>query len=506
MYWERELQDDIFEVAKKYGVSYLKVEKVIFENHSSDNLEELFFDGIEQTSANFSKAIQTIRTKIKNNGRKINPDPMSEAFRLRERGEKDAAFQLMKPFMQRYPDDLGAKVQFGWIMYDYLKETQGHPKYFPQNMHIFNRYVKFSQKELKMKNVSQLNQAVYGLVKRVLEKGKLELRTALPEILFFLKNYEFMSQKVIKKLINRVGDELYFAVIDEIGFAWLEERDFKKNYFKNKAGKRIEKPLFVQTIFNYHMYRLLKAKEISAATSRMKEFLSTLKTVIADHINLEWLYYDAAKLALKLGLEDEIVAEFKSFACRHTNHSGVWYLYSQMVEEESAFNCLCAGLLCHAPEVEQVELQEKIVPLLVARKMFAEAKLEIMELNKTCRKHNRVFPEMIRDLQRQEWYKTTKQTSGRNSLQLYAIQAKELISSDLPWEDIRISSLIKQRDRVWFSYASKGHNHRNESGYFYKDTIPISVHDKIDQEFKVKMVKTYPSKEVFQILALKGDD
>lgn len=97
---------------------------------------------------------------------------------------------------------------------------------------------------------------------------------------------------------------------------------------------------------------------------------------------------------MKINRKEEALQILVNFARTRSIDFWVWDLISELVDDDAKFNCLCAALLCKAKQDMIVSLQEKIIPHLVKKELFSNARFELDQListrmQKWGRFHNR---------------------------------------------------------------------------------------------------------------------
>jgi hypothetical protein len=106
-------------------------------------------------------------------------------------------------------------------------------------------------------------------------------------------------------------------------------------------------------------------------------------------------------------------------------------------DPEKVFACYCKALSCKSPDEMLVSLRQKMARLLIARKLYNEARTEIDLLVHARTEHGFKIPAEVTNWQAMDWYKTAVQSkSNFGFYKAYIPIAEALLFSDVPEETV----------------------------------------------------------------------
>ncbi len=126
MYSKKDYKDDLYQICKKHFVKY-KLLIDYTERRVSQNyfIEQLKLKKQDNEIEQLFDDLKAIFEKIRLNGGKLDPDLVEEAKHLRKANKSKEAYKTILPALKLYPNDDDTLITFGWIMYDYLKKSEG---------------------------------------------------------------------------------------------------------------------------------------------------------------------------------------------------------------------------------------------------------------------------------------------------------------------------------------------------------------------------------------------
>lgn len=101
------------------------------------------------------------------------------------------AFQVILPYLKANQDNEDAVITFGWIMYDYLKISEGNMDRYSNNLRILNDHAAISfescffNESTTDDSKKMLVNSILWSIRRVIMKGELFANKVFPELLRF---------------------------------------------------------------------------------------------------------------------------------------------------------------------------------------------------------------------------------------------------------------------------------------------------------------------------------
>jgi hypothetical protein len=179
--------------------------------------------------------------------------------------------------------------------------------------------------------------------------------------------------------------------------------------------------------------------EIIFNKDKAEAFLPVLSQIVEDYPQFQYPAYFNAKLLLALGDKDNMLESLLPFAKKKRNDFWVWEILAEAFssDPEKVFACYCKALSCKSPDEMLVSLRQKMARLLIARKLYNEARTEIDLLVHARTKHGFKIPAEVTNWQAMDWYKTAVQSkSNFGFYKAYLPIAEALLFSDVPEESV----------------------------------------------------------------------
>ncbi|MFP7494590.1 hypothetical protein SFC66_12435 [Terribacillus saccharophilus] len=522
MYTQKNYKKDLVWISTTYFVKYKLLQD--FVNNRIDHdafVEELEIEYLKE-DAEITEIIGELRKlseKIKQNGGKLDLDPVDEAKKQKKNGKQQEAFDTILPYLQEHRDDEEAVITFGWIMYDFLKMSEGSMDNYVENLKILNdnAAIPFDYTiDFKKKLVT----TILWSIRRVVLRGEQFANKVFPQLLRligneskFIENRRFnkdneasISRLLIKEIRNKLSDKNYLMFMDAIGFNWFDKIDFQNTDFTNANGEQVVVRPLAEVVLNYHAKKLLSMDVSMASEQRINSFIEVLNTQIKDNPSFEWLPYYNAKLLIKVNRKEEALNAVTLFARTKSKEFWIWDLISDIVNEDETFNCLCAGLVCKAKPEMIVGLQERIIPLLVKKGMFSNAKFELDLLISTRMKKWGKISRGLEEWKNESWYVKAQSAESRVALEVYADQAEEILFRTLPFTDIFVTYINEEKGVIHFAYMENKYLSTIKDGYFFIDSLKEIRNWKIDESLKVRMIKNAKRTNLYRIYKIEPGD
>ncbi len=527
MYTTKNYNDDLYRICTKYYVKFSLLQDFGY-NRINQNyfVQQLKLTKEDSELNEILTELKKLFEKVRRNGGKLDRDPIAEAKRLRKIGKQQEAFNVILPYLQANNDDEDAVITFGWIMYDFLKASEGNIDNYINNLAVFNDnavisfesnlFGGFTANEFKKTLVN----SILWSIRRFVMQGELFANRVLPQLLRFCGNGARFIEKrgryvngetsasrlLIKDVRSKLNDTNYLMFMDTIGFDWFDSVDFQKTNFTNDKGENVEVRPLAEVMLNFHAKKLLALDIFIATEQRLNSFIDVLNSQMRNNPTFEWLPYYKAKLLMKVKRDEEALETVTSFARTKSKEFWVWDLISELLSDDEKFNCLCAGLLCKSRPDMIVGLQEKIIPILLEKEMFSNAKFELDEIISTRMKKWGKIPRKLAEWKNESWYIEANSAESRDVLKGYADKAEEILYRTLPFTDIFVTYINKEKGVINFAYLGNSYRSNIKEGYFYMDSIKETHKWITDEALKVRMFADKKRTNLFKIYKIVSGD
>jgi len=387
--------------------------------------------------------------------------PAKEIKELRQAGKLEDALNLAKAELEAEPENIWPKRNISWVYYDYLK-LNSTPELFDTFIswleEINNLQLQVEEKMFFEKLSWQVGKMAFSLLK----SNTIELHKAIRlfeaiQSFHFPKpseGYSFLF-KAFHKSFKETDHYLQFA--DWWDFKNFMPEDFQKEKMPN--GKEVM-AIAEQAYIAYAKHLLPKQTqfgEIIFNKERAQAYLPVLSEIMDNYPQFQYPAYFNAKLLLALGDKDNMLKSLLPFAKKKRNDFWVWEILSEAFsnEPEKVFACYCKALSCKSPEEMLVNLRQKMGCLLIAKKLYNEAKTEIDLLVHARTEHGFRIPNEVINWQATEWYKNA--ISSKSNFGFYKVQlpiAEGLLFSDVP-EELVIVEFVNSDKKMLNFIASE---------------------------------------------------
>lgn len=474
MYTEKNLSNDIFEVSQEYYVKYNLLREIVFKMYRREPYDELIEAipperDIDQVLARLAGICRTI---AENNG--ISKDPVKKARKLRKEKNTRAAYNILAPLIASGTDDQETLETYLWTMYDYLKANEAD---ISKYLKVLKKLNEIADKiRFRLNEYTIVQRCILHSVYRVICKEDKNANILLREFVTLVRDDTFLrvnnkddgglARKLVWKFAKNIDAINCLIFMQTLGLLWLSDRDFKSIEYVSAEGKEEKlEPLAVR-LCNKYMNRLQELKNTEAIVDFIRSFIKEVDKVEAKCPDI-WLTYKKAFLYNKIGEVDKALEIIIVFAKKqnHPNKFIVWNAISKIVTGDDEFNSLCKALLCKDTAPKMVlGVQERLIPLLLERKMFSEAKYELEKLVEVRKKENWHLNQDILELLNSNWYKEYPSASNRDSLKEYGRQAEKILYKNMPARDIFITYINQEKKVINFIFYE---DHKYREGYGY---------------------------------------
>jgi len=413
--------------------------------------------------------------------------PASQIRELRQAGRLDEALSMAKAELDATPDNIWAKRNISWVFYGYISRCESALNWdtFLKNIRAIENLHLPAGEEMLFDNVAwKIGKMVYS-ISREDNIDPVIVHPLIKSISAFgftkpSESYSFLLKGVHKVLKN---NERYNDFVDWWDLKNLRVEDYENEQLPN--GK--DAMSLAEMVYSAYSKNLLpKSNNIGQMQfnkDKALAFLPVLTEVDEKHPKFQYVSYYRAKLLLAVGETDNTLPAFLPFARRKSKDFWVWDLLGEVVknDQDKMLACYCKGLSCNSPKEMLTNLRTRLCRLLIARKLYKEAKTEIEEIVRVRIANGFSIPAEIINWQREDWYKTATATnSNKQYYKQHFNQAEQLLYSDIP-EEIVIVDRISSDSKILNYFTDQ-----KQSGYFKYEKYIDSVRagDVLEVRFK----------------------
>lgn len=411
--------------------------------------------------------------------------PAKEIKELRQAGKLEDALKMAKAELGAQPDNIWAKRNISWVYYDHLKLNSSvyqFDAFLSWLTEIDNLKLPAEEKMLYEQLSWQVGKMVFTLLKaEPVDVQKIILLFDTIKSISFSKptnGYSFLFKAFHKGLKE---SEIYINFADWWDLQNFMPEDFQKEKLEN--GREIM-AIAEQAYIAYSKHLLPKQiqnGEILFDREKVLAFLPVLSEIVDSYPQFQYPAYFHAKLLLALGDNDNMLGSLLPFAKKKRNDFWVWEILAEAFsnEPDKVFACYCKALSCKSPEEMLVSLRQKMSGLLIAKKLFNEAKTEIELLVNARHEHGFRIPNEVANWQVQEWYKNAiASKSNFDFYKEYVPSAESLLFSDIP-EEMVFVEFVNSDKKILNFIASE-----SKFGFFKYDRFLKDV--KVGETLKVR--------------------
>jgi hypothetical protein len=240
----------------------------------------------------------------------------------------------------------------------------------------------------------------------------------------------------------------YIEFADWWNFDNFLPEDFQKEKLPN--GREVM-AIAEQAYIAYAKHLLPKnhqGGEVEFDKDKVLEFLPKLTSIVDNYSHYQYPGYFNAKLLLALGNKENILELLLPFVKKKQNDFWAWDILSEAFsdDEEKIFNCYCKALTCFSPEEMLVGLRQRMIPKLIKKELYNEAKTEVETTIKVRTKHEYSIPNELINWQNQDWYKNAKAFGSNSNFYIqFASKAEELLFLDVQEEYAIVDSVNTEK-------------------------------------------------------------
>ena len=365
--------------------------------------------------------------------------PAKEIKELRQSGKLEEAYAMAKAELEADLTNIWGKRNLSWVLYAQLDELTSNLDAFTAKINEVKALDLPESEEMFLDNISIV----------IAKAARVITQETTPDIYKIHRLFDSIKELSLKR--NSKWFSVLFSAMHKgmkesdryIEFAdWWDFKNFMpEDYLKNTLpnGKDVM-AIAEQAYIAYAKHLLPKQTqhgEIIFNKDKAEAFLPVLSQIVEDYPQFQYPAYFNAKLLLALGDKDYMLESLLPFAKKKRNDFWVWEILAEAFssDPEKVFACYCKALSCKSPDEMLVSLRQKMARLLIARKLYNEARTEIDLLVHARTEHGFKIPAEVTNWQAMDWYKTAVQSkSNFGFYKAYLPIAEALLFSDVPEE------------------------------------------------------------------------
>jgi len=383
--------------------------------------------------------------------------PASEIKALRKSGQLEKALEMAQNELNLTPDNIWAKRNISWVYYEFLKANATS-----ENFDAFCNYLNLL-KDLNLPEDEHMifDNASYQIGKLIFAIQKMEHPDyhRINQVFDMIKSFHFTKPSEGYSFLYKAFHKgyknwsRYIEFADWWGFEQFSENDFKKDKLPNgrEMMSLVEQAYiaYAKKILEGHISEenhFQKIMDHEKATA----FLLKLDVIIDMHPEYQYPPYFKAKLLLATGDKEHVLQSFLPFAKKKRNEFWVWELIADTFKNDDRrkFDCLCKALSLKTSDDFLIGTRQKLVPFLIEKKLYSEAKTEIVKVHKTITSHGWKIPSQLNAWLNEAWFKSANQKQNNQDLYNQNISsAEELLFMDIP-EDIVIVEFVNKDKKI----------------------------------------------------------
>ena len=367
--------------------------------------------------------------------------PAKEIKELRKAGKLEEAYVMAKAELEANLPNIWGKRNLSWVLYTQLDELASNLDAFIEKIKEVKELDLPASEEMFFENIS----IVISKAARVISHGATLDINKIHRLFDSIKELSLKrNSKWFSVLFNAMHKGMkesnrYIEFADWWDFKNFRPEDFQKEKMPN--GKEVM-AIAEQAYIAYAKHLLPKQTqhgEIIFNKDKAEAFLPVLSQIVEDYPQFQYPAYFNAKLLLALGDKDNMLETLLPFAKKKRNDFWVWEILAEAFSSdlEKVFACYCKALSCKSPDEMLVSLRQKMARLLIARKLYNEARTEIDLLVHARTEHGFKIPAEVTNWQAMDWYKTAAPSkSNLGFYKAYLPIAEALLFSDVPEETV----------------------------------------------------------------------
>lgn len=324
---------------------------------------------------------------------------MGKVTDLRKSGQLKEAWMEAQAQLSSRPNDIWAKRDFSWVIYDCLKRfTDNSSPYF----HDMGAYVKTlakarslqlpAEEEMFFENAGgNLRAVVWSLVKEG-DRGVMPLTNLLEEVILWDRRSPIFLPGTVRGLQKGLKSDASSIVklMTWYGLDQYSNEDFERH---EVDGRKIPSDAETMT----HGY--LKALQTRNPEGNLLFDAATLDIGIRNALSLlrdprceewQWPQYSLGELLVAAGRSEEAQRFLAPLVVKKPNESWTWRAFGEAVRpesEEGFISCMFKGLLVSREAKTALSLHESALDYFIKNGMMSQAKAEALTID-SCRREN----------------------------------------------------------------------------------------------------------------------
>jgi hypothetical protein len=367
--------------------------------------------------------------------------PAKEIKELRQAGKLEEAYAMAKAELDADLSNIWGKRNLSWVLYAQLDELASNLDAFVVKINEVKQLDLPASEEMFFDNVSiVISKAARAITREAtIDINKIHLLFDSIKELSLKRNSKWFSTLFIAMHKGMKESNRYIEFADWWDFKNFRPEDFQKEKMPN--GKEVMS-IAEQAYIAYPKHLLPKQNlqgEIIFNKEKAEAFLPVLSQIVEDYPQFQYPAYFNAKLLLALGNKENILESLLPFAKKKRNDFWVWEILAEAFSNDAdkVFACYCKALSCKSPDEMLVSVRQKMARLLIARKLYNEARTEIDLLVHARTEHSFKIPAEVTNWQAMDWYKTAVQSNSNFGFyKAYLPIAEALLFSDVPEESV----------------------------------------------------------------------
>ena len=400
--------------------------------------------------------------------------PAKEIKELRQAGKLEEAYAMAKAELEADLKNIWGKRNLCWVLYSQLDEIASKLDAFIAKLNELKELDLPASEEMFFENISIV---ISKAARTITNEAKLDI-SKIHRLFDSIKELPIKrNSKWFSVLFSTMHKGMkesnrYIEFADWWDFKNFRPEDFQKEKIPN--GKEIM-AIAEQAYIAYAKHLLPKQNlqgEIIFNKTKAEAFLPVLSQIVEDYHQFQYPAYFNAKLLLALGDKDNMLESLLPFAKKKRNDFWVWEILAEAFsnDAEKVFVCYCKALSCKCPDEMLVSLRQKMARLLIARKLYNEARTEIDLLVQARTEHGFKIPTEVTNWQAMGWYETAVQSKSNLSFyKRYLPISEALLFSDIPTELV-IVEFVNSDKKILNFIASE-----QKFGFFKYDRYLASV-------------------------------
>jgi hypothetical protein len=400
--------------------------------------------------------------------------PAKEIKELRQAGKLEEAYAMAKVELEADMSNIWGKRNLSWVLYAQLDVLASNLDGFIAKINEVKELDLPASEEMFFENISIVISKAARVIthEATLDINKIHRLFDSIKELSFKRNSKWFSVLFNAMHKGMKESNRYIEFADWWDFKNFRPEDFQKEKMPN--GKEVM-AIAEQAYIAYAKHLLPKQTqlgEIIFSKDKAEAFLPVLSQIVEDYPQFQYPAYFNAKLLLALGDKDNMLESLLPFAKKKRNDFWVWEILAEAFssDPEKAFACYCKALSCKSPDEMLVSLRQKMAKLLIARKLYNEARAEIDLLVHARTERGFKIPAEVTNWQAMDWYKTAVQSKSNLSFyKCYTSIAESLLFSDISTELV-IVEFVNTDKKILNFIASE-----QKFGFFKYDRYLASV-------------------------------